>query len=460
MLRRRADPERQEPAAGGHLQPAPGDPDAPDLPPSPATDELTGALTRDEWLGVARDMYKKAEHDNQRFAVMFLRLDGMRDIHDLFGPEDGDLALCTAVERLTEALGDAVPLGRWGGAEFALVWPQVSTTEAVMKIGAELQGLLAQPAQLSDSVQPLRSILGAALFDPAYDGARNLIDDAHDALVEAAGRRDRSPVVRDESTRNRLTLRVDRARLENALRRSEFRLAWQPIVSLDDRHAVGVEALLRWEDPRSGTHLIPPSEFLPALERTGMIVETGAWVLSEACRQIKAWNDARGKKPPLWVTVNLGGRQIEDPGFAERVVDALEGAGLPPELLCLDITDTSLEVVGHEAWGLLRPLKMLGVQLALDGIGAGAASVEYLRELQLDLVRIDRLFIADLATSPEDRLITKALIGLSHGLGLRSVALGVETEDQAGALAEMGCELAQGVLFARPPLAEELGVPS
>ncbi len=451
MLRRHTESAAAEPGAGAIDAGAAA---------GPALDPLTGLLAREELVEVLREWYKRAEHDNKRFAVLFIRLDDMRDLNDLYGPDDAELALRTAADRLRAALGDELPLGRWAGAELCLAWPDVSTPDGVQRIARELIALLAEPVQLSTTNLPLRCRIGASLFDAAYESQRAMVADAHDALVDAAERSDREPEVRDESTRNRLMLHVDRARLEDALTRSEFRLVWQPIVSLGDRSAIGVEALLRWEDSRSGTHLVPPGEFLALLERTGMIVEVGAWVLHEACRQVKVWNDQRQGQAPLLASVNLGGRQIQDPGFAERVVDALETSGLPPELLCLDLTDAALAVAGHDTWGLVRPLKMLGVQLALDGLGTGSTAIEYLRELQLDMVRIDRLFIADIATSPDDQTIVRALLQLGSGLGLRSVAQGVETEEQVMALLEMGCDLAQGYLFGRPMLAEELGVPS
>lgn len=451
MLRRRS--EESGSAGGG----TPDQSDA-DAPPPPATDELTGALQRSEWLEVARAMYRRSEHSNERFAVVFIRLEGIRDLNDLFGPEDADLAVQTAAHRLAAALGDQVPLGRWAGTELCLLWPSISTVEAVTRVSEELMRVLAEPAHLATSVQPLRCRIGAALFDPAYQSSRALVDDAHDALVEAAARTDKAPVARDESTRNRLTLRVDPTRLQEALTRNEFRIVWQPIVALADRSVVGVEALLRWEDSRAGTHLLPSAEFLPMLERTGMIVEVGEWVAHEACRQVKAWNDQRSG-PPLFISVNLAGAQIEDATFAQRIVGALEDTGLPPELLNLDITESCLAAAGASTWDLLRPLKMLGVQLTLDGLGTGATAVAYLRELQLDMARINRVFIADLVTSPDDQTITSALIGLVHALGVRTLAQGIETEEQAAALLDMGCELAQGFLFGKPMLAEELGVP-
>jgi diguanylate cyclase (GGDEF)-like protein len=425
----------------------------------PATDPLTGALERGEWLEIVRAMHKRAEHDNQRFAVFFVRLDGLDDLNDLFGPEDADLALQTIAERLQRALGDQVPVARWAGAEFGLAWPGVTTVEAGARVCTELATMLAEPAQLATSTQALRTRIGGALYDPAYAGSRAMVDDAHAALVEAAARSDRTPVVRDESTRNRLTLRVDPARLQEALTRSEYRLVWQPVVDLATGNTVGVEALLRWEDSRSGTHLIPAPEFLPMLERTGFIVEVGAWVVREASAQVRAWNEQRAGRDPLFVSVNLGGRQIEDPAFAERVVRALDETGLAPELLCLDITDTCLAVAGTDTWTYLRPLKMLGVQLALNGLGVGATAVSYLRELQLDLVRIDQTFLNDIVTSPDDQTITGALLSMVHGLGLRAVAQGIESPDQANTLSAMGCDLAQGNHFGKPLLANELGVP-
>lgn len=455
MLRRRAGDSASSGEPGEQLGP-----DGQPLDLGPQLDPLTGLLERNEWLDIARTAYRRAEHDNQRFAAFFIRLEGMSDLNDLFGPEDADQALQVAATRLISALGDQVPIGRWAGAEICLLWPAVSTVDAATRVAMELASLLAEPAQLASSVQPLICRVGGTLFDLGFQGSRPMIDDAHDALVEAASRSDRTPVVRDESTRNRLTTRADPGRLQEALERHEFRVVWQPIVSLETNKAIGFEALLRWEDTRAGTHLVPASEFLPLLERTGMIVEVGNWVVAEACRQVKEWNDLRPGAEPLLASVNLGGRQIEDPRFAENVVQALDLTGLPPELLCLDITDWCLATAGMATWGYVRPLKMVGVKLALDGLGAGVSALEYLRELQVDMVRIDSVFVSDISTSPDDRKITASLISLAHDLGLTAVAQGVENQDSANVLVELGCDLAQGFSFGKPALAEEIGVPS
>jgi len=217
---------------------------------------------------------------------------------------------------------------------------------------------------------------------------------------------------------------------------------------VSDERIVGVEALLRWEDPARGT--IPPLDFVPQLEESGLIVPVGEWALEEACRQVTAWTEAFPNIGPLRVSVNVSPRQLVQAHFGDVVTRVLQRTGTRPTQLCLEITEAALMGDVVAAWAELRKVKALGVQLAIDDFGTGYSSVSYVRNFALDALKIDQSFVRAMSTCVEDTAIVKAVIHMAHALSLATVAEGVETPDQLAQLKELGCDLAQGYLFSRP----------
>ena len=281
--------------------------------------------------------------------------------------------------------------------------------------------------------------------------------DAHQALVHARDLGPASYVVHDESRRGRYSTRIDEPRLQSALENHEFLLHYQPIVRVDSGELIGVEALLRWQEPgATNTGMLFPHDFLPLLEKSGLIVPVGRWVIEETCRQAVAWSEAHPTLPPLFVTCNIGARQLAMPDFADTVLEAISITGVPARQLCLDITEQTLRYNGDGTWSALRRLKEAGVKLGLDDFGTGAASLTALRELNLDILRIDRVFITDLADSPENRAIVRHVSNLAHELHMVTVAEGIESEEQAALLGDLGVDLAQGFLHGRPEPADRI----
>jgi EAL domain-containing protein (putative c-di-GMP-specific phosphodiesterase class I) len=309
---------------------------------------------------------------------------------------------------------------------------------------------LAEPFQVGSGAVMVSASLGAALSDPGYPGIKAWLDDAHHALAEAREDGNRSIVVHDESTRNRINVQINEERVEKAFQRKEFVIVYQPIVVPNDGTIVGFEALLRWLDPSSGGSFITPGQFLPILEKTGLITPVGTWAMQEATEQIKLWNDNREGQRPFFVSVNLGGKQMAQPDFPATVAQALDSCGLAPELLMLDVTPAAIRYHKSATWGALRDLKYLGIRIALDDFGVGDSSLTYLRELNIDLLRIDRQFIEGLGNTPEDTAIVRHVIALGRELGILTVAEGVEREQQDEALREFNCPLAQGWFYGRP----------
>ena len=235
-------------------------------------------------------------------------------------------------------------------------------------------------------------------------------------------------------------------RLQEAHERQAFHLHYQPLVSLSDGRLAGVEALLRWD---SEVGKIIPEHFVPVLEDTGLIVPVGAWVLQEACRQAAQWAGEFPSSEQL-VAVNVSPVQLEDPGFVTAVTEALHASGLPADRLCLDLTSTSSIADVPAAWAQLRELKMFGVRIAIDDFGTAHSSLSFVKSFSVDILKIDRSFIAGLGRSPEDDAIVAAVVYLGRALGLDTVAEGVETAEQVAALERLGCDQAQGCHFVPP----------
>jgi EAL domain-containing protein (putative c-di-GMP-specific phosphodiesterase class I) len=245
---------------------------------------------------------------------------------------------------------------------------------------------------------------------------------------------------------------VARLRTESGLRRAlendEFRLHYQPFVGLRTGALEGFEALLRWEHPEQG--LLAPDKFLAVAEETGLIVPIGKWVLEESARQLAEWQCRFPRGGPWTMAVNLSARQLARAGLAKQVAGVLASSGIEPSMLCLELTESVLIEATTPALAMLHSLKELGVQLSIDDFGTGYSSLSYLRRFPVDVVKVDRSFVAGLGVDGEDDAIVAAVVGLTQRLGLRAVAEGVETEDQAARLRDLGCDLAQGYLFARP----------
>jgi len=241
-------------------------------------------------------------------------------------------------------------------------------------------------------------------------------------------------------------------RLDDALRLNQFRLRYQPLVSATGGEVVGVEALLRWEDPSRGQ--VQPDDFIPLLEETGLIVPVGAWVLEEACRQAAAWRRSGRPAAELTMSVNVAPRQLAQPDFAATVARALETTGANPRQLCLEITEAALIEDIETVRQQLVMVRDLGVLLAVDDFGTGYSSVSYVRQFPLDSVKIDKSFVQGLTSGVEDAAIAHAIIKMAHALGLSTVAEGVENADELARLQQLGCDLVQGFYFAEPMTAD------
>jgi len=424
-------------------------------PSSGPTDRVTGLPAREQLLSWLKECVDRGRSTSERSALLFIDIGHLRDVNDTYGPDTGDQLLRAIAQRLGSEIGGGQRLLRYAGAEFALIAPGVQTNDTAQNLAQGVFELMGDPFDIEGNSIVVSSAIGAALSDTGYDTLQHWVDDAHDALADARELGNRGLVVRDEATRNRIDIRITEDRIHKAVDNKEFRLQYQPIVTVANGRVVGFEALLRWLDPTASAKFVGPAQFLPLLEKTGRIMEVGEWVVNEATRQISIWNSGH-QREPFFVTVNVGARQISQTAFSATVAKALDSSGLKPELLTLDITPEALKFNKAATWSELRDLKYLGVRLALDDFGIGESTIGYLRDIKVDLLRIHRSFVNGLGSTPEDDAIVKHLVGLGLDLGILSLAEGVETPVQARKLAELNCGLAQGYHYGRPELAAEI----
>ncbi len=408
------------------------------------TDALTGLLSRSAFLAAAGE---RLWHG--RAAVLFLDLDGFKGINDSEGHAAGDRLLTGAAEVIAAALGPGDVAARLGGDEFAVLaaspLPEALTATADRLVGAMTSGITSRLGSR------IGASIGIAVDGPIRDeaGAAFLVRDADLAMYEAKKRGGGTWVMFEPWMRRRV---LQRSRLQAALARAiedeALRLEVQPIISLRSGDQVGFEALVRWED---AGQLRGAADFVPFAEETPLVVPLGAWVLRTALAWLATWPD-----PTTGVAVNVAGRQVADPAFTDLVRCGLAASGVDPSRLTIEITErTAVDDLGR-AQAVLPPLRALGVHVALDDFGIGFSSLGHLAGLPVDELKIDRRFVTGLGVRVQDDALVRAVLGLASDLGLRVVADGVETREQAETLLAHGCDMAQGLLYGRAVLIEDL----
>jgi diguanylate cyclase (GGDEF)-like protein/PAS domain S-box-containing protein len=420
-------------------------------------DTLTGLPNRSLFMDRVTHALGWARPDDATpLAVLLLDLDRFKVINESLGHAVGDQLLAAVGRRLAEALRPADTLARLGGDEFAVLVDGLAGDAAAEGLARRLVDALATPFLVEERETYISASIGVALSRAGSQGAADLLRDAEIALYRAKDdANDRVSVFHPRmsaSSIDRLDLELD---LRRAVERDELRVFYQPLVDLRTGRTVGHEALVRWQHPTRG--LLAPLSFIPMAEESGLILAIGDVVLTEACCQARAWQLSDPALADLVVSVNLSARQFARPDLAARVASVLVDTGLPPATLELEITE-SLAMSDAEATGVtLRALHELGVRVVLDDFGTGYSSLSYLSRLPLDVIKVDRSFVAGLGESPANLAIIRAVVGLAQGLGISVTAEGIERTDQLDALRELGCDRGQGFLFARPVPAADAG---
>ncbi len=416
-------------------------------------DALTDLPNRFLALDRLSQLINEAHRDSERVAVLFLDLDDFKKINDTMGHDTGDILLKEAASRLQEVMRRGDTIGRLGGDEFIILLSGLNDVTDARPAAETLINQFREPFKIEGRDLILTASIGIALYPDDGDNPSELLRNADSAMYysKEEGRNTYSYFTKEMNMGIAQRLLIEE-QMHGALDRGEFRLTYQPKVDMESQEIIGVEALLRWNNPALGE--VSPLEFIPIAEQTGLIVSIGEYVLTEAIKKTAVWQQLKG--PSFTMAVNLSPRQFRDPSLVQFIEQAIQQAGIPGKSLELEITEGVL-MSGHayidEA---LAAISNLGINLAMDDFGTGYSSLSYLRIYPFNVLKIDREFINDLTEDSADLELVNAAIAMAHGLGLSVVAEGVETEDQRDILAIQGCDFAQGYLFSKPVSPEQV----
>ncbi len=417
-------------------------------------DALTGLPNRSlfmERLGQAQA--RARGRSGGGFAVLFLDLDRFKVVNDSMGHRAGDQLLVAIARRLDRIRRAGDTVARLGGDEFAFLIEGVHDPASSGRVADRVQRELAQPFEVNGQEVFTSASIGIALGGVQEYKPEDLLRDADTAMYRAKGQGSAKHAVFDITMHDRA---VAVLQLENDLRRAidrgELRVEYQPIVALQSARIVGFEALVRWQHRQRG--LVPPAEFIPMAEETGVIGAMGRWVLVEACRQMRKLQEIYPRTPGLSLAVNVSGQQILQPDLVEQISEILEATGLDPRLLRLELTETVLVENEAAAARCLNRLRQLGLKLVLDDFGTGYSSLSYLHRMPIDVLKIDASFVQTMGVDEKNRRIVETILSLGKNLGVEVIAEGVETSAQAQVLQRLGCGLVQGHLFSEAVDAE------
>lgn len=416
-------------------------------------DDLTGLPNRRLFYKQLNEMSDFVEQNNNNFAILYIDLDRFKMVNDMLGHLNGDILLCEVAERLKDCLIPGCKLARMSGDEFTIIVPHSSVSNEAVIVAEAIIKKLSRNFMIQGHEFHITASIGISFYPDDGLDAESLMIHADTALYKAKEMGKNNYVLyapfMNQSSHEKLEL-------ENSLRRAvekeEWILHYQPQINLISGEIVGVEALIRWANPKKDT-LISPAEFIPLAEETGLIVPIGEWVLKQACRQNKRWQDAG--YPKIRVSVNLSTAQFMKQNLKQTVEQILEETGLDPCYLELEITETMTMDVERTSI-ILDDLTRLGIQISIDDFGTGYSSLNYLKKFSIHRLKIDRSFVRDITTDESDARIVGVIISMAHHLGMNVIAEGAETPEQVAFLKEQQCDEIQGFYYSPPLSAEEL----
>lgn len=410
-------------------------------------DSLTGLANRTLINDKLNNFLKEAALTQSKTAVAFIDLDNFKLINDTMGHDIGDIVLRKASQIIEGCIGDKDFAGRLGGDEFIVVMPELdSISKAVQKIN-RLVNEINIPITIENKEFYISASAGISIYPNHGEDSKTLIKNADTAMYTAKGNGKNSFKIFNSNMNLEISKKLEMVNdLSNAIKNNEFSLHYQPQIDISTNSIIGMEALIRWNHPSKG--IIPPLDFIPLAEETGLILQVGEWVLNEACRQNKEWQDLGYK--PMRMSVNLSILQFEHSNLIKLVKSALNKSGLEPKWLELEITESVALKCYDCAVHKINELKNIGVFVSLDDFGTGYSSFNYLKQLPIDTLKIDKIFLDNLIPNSDEEFIMKTMINLARRLNLKVVAEGVESTSQLEFLKKEKCNVAQGFLFSKP----------
>ncbi len=416
-------------------------------------DQLTSLPNRTLLRERVNHALARAARAGTGVAALVLDMDRFKEINDMLGHELGDKLLIEAGKRIRASVREQDTVARLGGDEFAVVLEGVGEAREIVTVLQRIMESIGSLTEIEDHRVKTSVSVGIAMYPENGTDLSALLRAADLAMYQAKSLgRGRYQFFADAMQQEAQSRHALEWALRRAVEREEFRLYYQPQLCLRTGAVIGVEALLRWVSPTRG--LCTPQHFIGGLEEFGLIDEVGEWVLQTACEQVRRWHAM--DLEPLRIGVNVSARQLEDPMLLDKVRGALAETKLPPELLELELTESSLMSDPAEAGALLREIRKIGVRIAIDDFGTGYSSLTYLHDFPLNALKIDKRFVRGVESNDRGAPISDMIIGLGKSLGLETIAEGVETESQLAYLRQQGCDIAQGYLYARPECAEKL----
>ncbi len=410
-------------------------------------DPLTGLPNRSLLNERLAETHRLATQNKGMYALFFIDLDRFKIINDIYGHQSGDVLLNQVAKRMQKALPSKATLARMGGDEFLVLLPRIASVAEAEKVGSDILGIFSVFFEITDHELYTNGSVGFAIFPENGEDPHTLMKHADLALHRA----------KDQGGGNVQQYHVDhplfytmqpklQSQLRYAIKNNELQLDYQPIINAESRRVIGGEALVRWDHPEMG--LLYPDAFIGQAEESGLILEIGQWVITEVCQQINKW-EAEGRIPPP-LSINVSPRELLRPSLVTSIKKALDEFRVAPSQIRLELTETFLMKNIDLSIGILEQLKALGLRISIDDFGTGYASLNYLRRLPIDAVKIDQTFISGIPNNLQDSALTSAIIAISHQLGLDVVAEGVENEDQLAFLRAAQCNYVQGNYLHKP----------
>lgn len=413
-------------------------------------DPLTGLPNRTHLMQQLRLMLNRAQLEEKQLAILFLDLDRFKMINDTLGHDAGDLLLKAVSERIRRCVRSQDFIARLGGDEFTVILEGVTDLETVSKIAGKICDALSQPFVFLQQKMFVTASIGISVYPQDGQDGSSLMKHADSAMFRAKEERN-NYCFYVEGMEDEIARRMEIEReLRNAIQNEELVLYYQPKIDLKTGELMGAEALIRWQHPRHG--FVSPDMFIPMAEETGLINQVSDWVLHTACKQLKQWQQSGHE---LQVAVNLSGKDVQQNDFKEKMQRVVEEYQIAPKTLELEITEGTLMENPSELEAELNALRAMGLTLAIDDFGSGFSSLNYLKRLPVDVLKIDRMFIRDMEKNENDKAIVAGIVALATSIGLKTVAEGVENEEQYRILQQLGCDSCQGFYFSKPlPLSE------